>query len=417
MNIVIEPSPLKGEIAAIPSKSVAHRMLICAALADGPTTLRIPKTSDDIDATADCLRALGAAITVNNEDYIVEPIAQIENIPLLDCGESGSTLRFLLPVAAAAADRCRFDGHGRLPERPLSDLTDAMKEHGVSFDGEKLPFTIGGRLRGGIYRLPGNVSSQYITGLLLALPLCEEDSVIELTTALESASYIDITLSVLKTFGITVHCERNRYIIPGKQVFRSPGTLPVEGDWSNAAFFLTAAALNNDITMTGLNPNSAQGDRKIIALLEQLGAVTQKDNGRLTLRSDELKGCTIDIQDTPDLLPVLSVAAAFAQGKTTFINAARLRLKESDRLASSAAMIENLGGRAEVGEDELTVYGTGLIGGTVESCNDHRIAMSAAVAATRCSKPVTILHAEAVKKSYPGFYNDYNKTGGKAHVL
>ena len=417
MNIVIEPSPLKGEIAAIPSKSVAHRMLICAALADGPTTLRIPKTSDDIDATADCLRALGAAITVNNEDYIVEPIAQIENIPLLDCGESGSTLRFLLPVAAAAADRCRFDGHGRLPERPLSDLTDAMKEHGVSFDGEKLPFTIGGRLRGGIFRLPGNVSSQYITGLLLALPLCEEDSVIELTTALESASYIDITLSVLKTFGITVHCERNRYIIPGKQVFRSPGTLPVEGDWSNAAFFLTAAALNNDIAMTGLNPNSAQGDLKIIALLEQLGAVTQKDNGRLTLRSDELKGCTIDIQDTPDLLPVLSVAAAFAQGETTFINAARLRLKESDRLASSAAMIENLGGRAEVGEDELTVYGTGLIGGTVDSCNDHRIAMSAAVAATRCSKPVTILHAEAVKKSYPGFYNDYNKTGGKAHVL
>ena len=417
MNIVIEPSSLKGEITAIPSKSVAHRMLICAALADGPTTLRIPKTSDDIDATADCLRALGAAITVNNEDYIVEPIAQIENIPLLDCGESGSTLRFLLPVAAAAADRCRFDGHGRLPERPLSDLTDAMKEHGVSFDGEKLPFTIGGRLRGGIYRLPGNVSSQYITGLLLALPLCEEDSVIELTTALESASYIDITLSVLKTFGITVHCERNRYIIPGKQVFRSPGTLPVEGDWSNAAFFLTAAAMNNDIAMTGLNPNSAQGDRKIIALLEQLGAVTQKDNGRLTLRSDELKGCTIDIQDTPDLLPVLSVAAAFAQGKTTFINAARLRLKESDRLASSAAMIENLGGRAEVGEDELTVYGTGLIGGTVDSCNDHRIAMSAALAATRCSKPVTILHAEAVKKSYPGFYNDYNKTGGKAHVL
>ena len=417
MNIVIEPSPLKGEIAAIPSKSVAHRMLICAALADGPTTLRIPKTSDDIDATADCLRALGAAITVNNEDYIVEPIAQIENIPQLDCGESGSTLRFLLPVAAAAADRCRFDGHGRLPERPLSDLTDAMKEHGVSFDGEKLPFTIGGRLRGGIFRLPGNVSSQYITGLLLALPLCEEDSVIELTTALESASYIDITLSVLKTFGITVHCERNRYIIPGKQVFRSPGTLPVEGDWSNAAFFLTAAALNNDIAMTGLNPNSAQGDLKIIALLEQLGAVTQKDNGRLTLRSDELKGCTIDIQDTPDLLPVLSVAAAFAQGKTTFINAARLRLKESDRLASSAAMIENLGGRAEVGEDELTVYGTGLIGGTVDSCNDHRIAMSAAVAATRCSKPVTILNAEAVKKSYPGFYNDYNKTGGKAHVL
>ena len=417
MNIVMDPSPLRGEIAAIPSKSVAHRMLICAALADGPTTLHIPQTSDDINATADCLRALGASITVKDKDYIVEPITQIENTPLLDCGESGSTLRFLLPVAAAAADRCRFDGHGRLPQRPLSDLTDAMKEHGVSFNGEKLPFAIGGRLRGGIYRLPGNVSSQYITGLLLALPLCEEDSVIELTTALESASYIDITLSVLKTFGITVHCDENRYIIPGKKVFRSPGTLPVEGDWSNAAFFLTAAALNNDIVLTGLNPDSAQGDRKIIALLEQLGAVTQRNNGRLTLCSNELKGCTIDIQDTPDLLPVLSVAAAFAQGETTFINAARLRLKESDRLASSAAMIENLGGRAETTEDRLTVYGTGLIGGTVDSCNDHRIAMAAAVAATKCKKPVTILNAEAVKKSYPGFYNDYNKTGGKAYVL
>ena len=417
MNIVIDPSPLEGEITAIPSKSVAHRMLICAALADTPTTLYIPQTSDDINATAGCLKALGAGVTVNETDYIINPLVKTENTPRLDCGESGSTLRFLLPVAAAVADRCGFDGHGRLPDRPLSELTDVMREHGVSFDTEKLPFTINGRLRDGIYRLPGNVSSQYITGLMLALPLCEGNSVIELTTPLESASYIDITLSVLKTFGIDIRCEKNRYFIPGKQTFRSPGTLPVEGDWSNAAFFLTAAALNNKISMTGLNPDSAQGDRKIISLLKQLGAKVRQEKGRLSLTADRLKGCTIDIQDTPDLLPVLSVAAAWAEGKTTFINAARLRLKESDRLASSASMIENLGGRAEAGEDYLTVYGTGLTGGTVNSCNDHRIAMSAAIAATKCKKPVTILNAEAVRKSYPGFYNDYNQTGGKAYVL
>ena len=417
MNIVIDPSPLEGEITAIPSKSVAHRMLICAALANTPTTLYIPQTSDDINATAGCLKALGAGVTVNETDYIINPLVKTENTPRLDCGESGSTLRFLLPVAAAVADRCGFDGHGRLPDRPLSELTDVMREHGVSFDTEKLPFTINGRLRDGIYRLPGNVSSQYITGLMLALPLCEGNSVIELTTPLESASYIDITLSVLKTFGIDIRCEENRYFIPGKQTFRSPGTLPVEGDWSNAAFFLTAAALNNKISMTGLNPDSAQGDRKIISLLKQLGAKVRQEKGRLSLTADRLKGCTIDIQDTPDLLPVLSVAAAWAEVKTTFINAARLRLKESDRLASSASMIENLGGRAEAGEDYLTVYGTGLTGGTVNSCNDHRIAMSAAIAATKCKKPVTILNAEAVRKSYPGFYNDYNQTGGKAYVL
>lgn len=417
MNISITPSSLQGEVAAIPSKSVAHRMLICAALADQPTTLYIPQTSDDINATADCLRALGAEITVQGADYIIHPVSNIETTPLLDCGESGSTLRFLLPVAAAAANRCRFDGHGRLPERPLADLMNAMKEHGVTFDKEKLPFTIAGGLKGGLYRLPGNISSQYITGLLLALPLCKENSVIELTTALESASYIDITLSVLRTFGINIHCEENRYRIPGNQSFRSPGYLPVEGDWSNAAFFLTAAAMNNDITMTGLDFTSAQGDRKIIYILKQLGAEAEDTEGHLTLRSPQLTGCTIDIQDTPDLLPILTVAAACAEGTTTFINAARLRLKESDRLASSAAMIENLGGKAEAGEDTLTVYGTGLIGGTVDSCNDHRIAMAAAIAATKCKKPVVILNAEAVKKSYPGFYNDYNKTGGKAHVL
>lgn len=417
MNIAIAPSPLRGEIKAIPSKSVAHRLLICAALADQQTTLHLPQTSDDINATVETLKSLGAAITVQGENYIIDPIVEGETTPHLDCGESGSTLRFLLPVAAAVRNRCHFDGHGRLPERPLSHLIEAMKDHGVTFKGEKLPLTIEGRLLGGDYRLPGNISSQYITGLLLALPRCEEDSVITLTTALESASYIDITRSALKAFGVTVEVEENRYRVKGKQAFTSPKNLTVEGDWSNAAFFLTAAALNNDVTITDLDPNSVQGDRKILRCLTQLGSEIQQKEEGLTLTTRHLSGSTISLQDTPDLLPILAVAAAFSEGETTFTDAARLRLKESDRLASTAAMIQNLGGRAEAKDDSITVYGTGLIGGEVDSYNDHRIAMAAAIAATKCQKPVIILNAEAVKKSYPGFYHDYNQMGGKAYVL
>lgn len=417
MDIVITPSKLKGSIKAIPSKSVAHRFLICAALADAPTTLYIPKTSDDITATAKCMEALGAKIAIRGEAYHITPIEKAPLSPTLDCGESGSTLRFLLPVAAALGNGTSFIGRGRLPERPLSDLVDAMKEHGVTFDKESLPLTLGGKLRGGTYRIKGNVSSQYITGLLMALPLCEENSVIEITTELESASYIDITLSALKTFGIEIKIKENTYIIQGKQTYRSPGELPVEGDWSNAAFFLTAAALGNDLTMTELNPDSAQGDRKIVGFLEGFGARKVPDNEALGLSAESLKGCIIDIRDTPDLLPILSVAAACAEGKTTFINAARLRIKESDRLESTAALINNLGGKAETTADTMTVYGTGLRGGTVESCNDHRIAMATAIAATMCEKEVTILGAEAVKKSYPAFFEDYNSLGGKAHVL
>ena len=409
MDIVLTPSPLRGDIAAIPSKSVAHRMLICAAFADKPTTLYIPHTSDDINATADCMKALGASIEISGAEYKVTPIATPAESPTLDCGESGSTLRFLLPVAAALGNDSQFIGRGRLPQRPLSDLLQAMKEQGTAFSAESLPLTLGGKLRGGHYRIAGNVSSQYITGLLLALPLTKEDSSIEITTELESASYIDITLSVLKTFGIEVTIEENIYHIKGGQHYHSPGKLPVEGDWSNAAFFLSAAAIGNEISMSGLNENSAQGDRKIISLLKGFGAKANIEDKGITLQTNDLKGYIIDIRDTPDLLPILSVVAAYSKGKTTFINAARLRLKESDRLESTAALIRNLGGKAETTEDSITICGTDLIGGTIDSCNDHRIAMAAAIAATRCKESVTICGAEAVNKSYPGFFEDYNK--------
>ncbi|MBQ4093118.1 MAG: 3-phosphoshikimate 1-carboxyvinyltransferase [Firmicutes bacterium] len=417
MDIVLTPTPLKGEIAAIPSKSVAHRMLICAAFADAPTTLYIPQTSDDINATADCMKALGASIEISGAEYKVTPITTPAKAPTLDCGESGSTLRFLLPVAAVLGNSSQFIGRGRLPQRPLSDLLDAMKEQGTTASAEMLPLTLQGKLRGGHYRIAGNVSSQYITGLLLALPLTEEDSTIEITTALESASYIDITLSVLKIFGIEVTVTEHTYHIKGGQRYHSPQKLLVEGDWSNAAFFLSAAAIGNDLAMRGLNENSAQGDRKIISLLKTFGAAPILSETTIGIKADALNGCTIDIRDTPDLLPILSVVAAYAKGTTTFINAARLRLKESDRLESTAALIRNLGGKAETTADSITIYGTGLIGGTVNSCNDHRIAMAAAIAATHCKEPVTICGAEAVNKSYPGFFEDYKTLGGKANVI
>ena len=400
MDIIIEPKKLKGTVKAIPSKSAAHRLLICAALADRPTTLYIDKTSDDITATAQCLKALGAGISINGDAYHITPIEDPAASPTLDCGESGSTLRFLLPVAAALGNGSHFIGRGRLPQRPLSDLTAAMKEHGISMDSESLPMTLNGTLRGGTYRIKANVSSQYITGLLLALPLAEEDSVIELTTETESASYIDITLSALNLFGVEIETMPNGYRIKGGQTYHSPEAIIVEGDWSNGAFFLTAAAIGNELTVTGLDPASAQGDRKIIDLLSQIG-----------------NDASIDIRDTPDLLPILSVAATQAKGTTTFVNAARLRLKESDRLESTADLINALGGKAETTEDTLTVYGTGLVGGSIDSCNDHRIAMSAAIAATACSETVTIRGAEAVNKSYPAFFEDYNKLGGNAHGI
>lgn len=417
MNIAIQPTTLHGDIEAVSSKSVAHRMLICAAFADAPTTLNIKQASDDIKATVHCLKALGADITRNEDTYTITPITTAKASPTLDCGESGSTLRFLLPIAAALGNNAHIIGHGRLPNRPLSELTKVMKEHNVTFCGEQLPLTLSGRLHGGEFRIAGNISSQYITGLLLALPLLKEDSTIEITTELESASYIDITLSVLKAFGVSIQATGNHYQIKGNQRYRSPGILTVEGDWSNAAFFLSAAALGNNVSLGGLNTDSAQGDRRIVRCLEQFGAENSGDRKKISFRFKELKGGTVDLRDIPDLLPILAVTAAFAKGDTTFIHAARLRLKESDRLESTATMIRDLGGSAETTADTITIHGTGLIGGTVNSCNDHRIAMAAAIAATCCKKPVVILGAEAVNKSYPEFFKDYNHLGGAAYVL
>lgn len=412
MNVRITPAPLSGEIAAISSKSDAHRLLILAALSDGTTRIRLNQRSDDIDATVGCLRAMGAQIETGFNAIIVHGIRAFVKQPLLDCNESGSTLRFLLPVAAACCDSACFDGRGRLPERPIRELMRVMQPHGVCFSSDRLPFTISGRLNGGDYELPGNVSSQYLTGLLLALPMAEKSSTVTLTTKLESAAYINITLSALRRFGIRVSVESGVYSIPGGQSCVSPGELRADGDWSNAAFFLAAGALGRPVRITGLNMDSPQGDKKILDILRAFGADVSVAGDTVAVAPAKLSGAQIDVGETPDLLPVLAVLAANAEGETLLVNAARLRLKESDRLAAAARLVNDLGGDAQELPDGLVIHGGALFGGTVDSFHDHRIAMAAAIAAIRCKEAVTILDAGATAKSYPAFYEDYKKLGG-----
>ena len=413
----ITPAKLGGTIPAIASKSDAHRLLILAALSRGETLLRMEQRSEDIDATICCLRALGATIEVLPDGVLVRGIERVNENPLLDCGESGSTFRFLLPVACALCEHARFTGSGRLPERPIGELMRVMQSRGVAFSDKRLPFSTTGKLKGGDFALPGNVSSQYLTGLLLALPLTQQDSSITLTTHLESAAYVDITLHALRRFGVQVQVENGVYAVSGGQAIQSPGTLRVDGDWSNAAFFLAAGALGNPVSMTGLDLDSPQGDKAILHALHKFGAVVETTPDTVTVSPANLGGCTIDVGETPDLLPILAVLGACAEGETRLVNAARLRLKESDRLASVSAMLRALGGTVEELPDALVITGGALAGGTVDSCRDHRIAMSAAIAAIRCANEVTILGADAVKKSYPAFYTDYNHLGGHADVV
>ena len=392
MDICITPKKLYGNINAIPSKSQAHRMLICAAFSDQPTTLICPETNRDIEATANCLTALGAGITWLSNGYRVKPIEEVPFRASLPCQDSGSTLRFLLPIAGALGVDTVFQMTGRLPQRPLTPLWEEMERMGCTLTrptADTIRCT--GRLRSGEYAINGTVSSQFITGLLFALSLLPGQSRLQVLGKLESAPYVSMTLAAMERFGISC----NDYCFPGNGRFHSPGTVTVEGDWSNAAFFLAAQALGSPIQVGNLNPDSPQGDRACARLLPEL-----KDN------------LTISAADIPDLVPILAVTAAANQG-AVFTDIGRLRLKESDRVASVMDMLRALGGQAEADNTTLTVYGTGLHGGTVDSRNDHRIAMSAAIAATVCDSPVTILGAQCVEKSYPKFFTDYTSLGGQ----
>lgn len=406
MDLRIEPGKLSGTVTPPPSKSMAHRLIIAAALSRGVSTLHHVAFSKDIEATLRCMEVLGAEWSRLPGDAIQVQGIQTRaagDLPRLDCGESGSTLRFLIPIALAVAGSGVFTGQGRLMERPQQPYFDLFDEKGILWQQENGVLTVRGQLSPGEYHLPGNVSSQFFTGLLFALALLDGDSTVVSTTALESADYIGMTINAMQAAGVPVAAQwgQGRFTVSPIAYRSFEGT--VEADWSQAGFWYAAGFLDNQIQLQGLDPLSAQGDKVISELYWRLARPGDAE---------------IDLSGCPDLLPPLAVMAAVRSGTTRFVNAARLRIKESDRLSTAAALLTALGSQVEEGPDQLTVHGVpALTGGTVDGANDHRIVMAAAIAATSCSAPVTILGAEAVSKSYPDFWEEYQRLGGVIHVL
>ena len=408
MDLQITPKKLSGAVTPPPSKSQAHRLLIAAALAEGTSTLHNIARSQDIEATLRCVTALGGSWTETSPGTLtVTGIGGRRfsggELPRLDCGESGSTLRFFIPIALAVAGGGIFTGHGRLMERPQGPYFQLFDKKGIFYEQKDGVLTVRGALTPGEYVLPGNVSSQFFTGLLFALPLLDGVSAVVSSTEIESQAYITMTLEAMRQAGVPV-AER-----PGLRSFEvlhaayHPFAATVEADWSQAAFWYAANFLDSRVEIRDLNPDSGQGDKVVSELYWQLARPGDAE---------------IDVSGCPDLLPPLAVMAAVRSGTTRFVNAARLRIKESDRLSTITAALTALGAEVHEEPDRLIIVGKpSLPGGTVDCANDHRIAMMAAIAATGCTGPVTVLGAECVQKSYPVFWEVYNTLGGDIHVL
>ncbi|MBO5364726.1 MAG: 3-phosphoshikimate 1-carboxyvinyltransferase [Clostridia bacterium] len=415
MDIIqIEPIMLQGKVKIPPSKSVAHRAIIAAALSGEPCRVENIALSKDIQATLGCMEAMGADFSVNEKEGVVTFSGKQKRIPKilrLNCEESGSTLRFLTPVALLFGRKVTLSGKGRLMSRPQKPYIDLFATREISCAIKKDTMTLEGKLEPGKFSLPGDVSSQFVTGLLFALPMLDGDSEIVITTEMESKGYLDLTLSVLNDFGIQIINENyRRFLIPGGQKYKGTD-YRVEGDYSQAAFFLVAGAIGCKLRCDGLDENSLQGDKKILEILEQTGAnVIKHPDGSIGVTPTEaMHGIEIDAREIPDLVPVLAVLCGFLKGESRIVNAGRLRMKESDRLAAISSELSRLGLDIEEGVDYLKIQGTQILcGETVSSWNDHRIAMALAVAACRCEGAVTITGAkEAVKKSFPDFFEVY----------
>lgn len=418
-DVKFSPFVPNGTVNVPPSKSDVHRAIICAATANGVSRISPVALSNDIKATIGCIKALGADAVLENNVLTVDGTNMYKNkTALLDCGESGSTLRFFIPIAAVGNINATFVGKGKLPQRPIGIFTEALPKAGTVCKTEGgLPLEIKGQLKSGIFEIPGNVSSQFITGLLLALPILEGDSEIVLTSPLESVGYIAMTIRTMKQFGVNIQATEKGWHIKGGQSYKTCD-YTTDGDWSQAAFFMVLGAVSGKVTVKGVAKDSTQGDKKCAEILARFGAkVTQLDN-EVTVEKGELKAITIDASQIPDLVPVLSVCAAFAEGTTKIINAERLRIKECDRLKATAELLNNLGGKVKELSDGLEITGvSSLKGGNVNGYNDHRIVMSAAVCAARSDEDITATFAMSINKSYPDFYIDYNSIGGKANVL
>lgn len=423
-DLKIYPSKLKGEVKIPPSKSMAHRAIICAALSGGLCIIENIDYSDDIIATIDAMNSLGARI-VKHKDYI-EVIGAYgsdekpKETRIIDCNESGSTLRFLVPISLLFKGSSKFIGRGNLGKRPLTTYYNIFDRQGIEYSYEEgnLNLLINGELKAGIFEVEGNVSSQFITGLLFTLPLLKEDSKIIITTEMESKGYIDLTLRAMSDFGVEIINNNYReFIIKGNQKYNARN-YRVEGDYSQAAFFLCADSLGNEVLCKDLDLNSLQGDKEVIDILERMNVVfNANDIGVKGTTNGELASTIIDGSQCPDIIPVLTSVAALTKGTTEIINAGRLRIKECDRLAAVTSELNKLGAKIIEKEDGLIVTGVEKLKGGAEvwSHKDHRIAMTLAIASTRCEEPIVIKDYECIAKSYPNFFDDFKALGGNVH--
>ncbi|ADY56659.1 3-phosphoshikimate 1-carboxyvinyltransferase [Syntrophobotulus glycolicus DSM 8271] len=433
-SMTILPGILKGSVIVPPSKSISHRALICAALAEGTSNIGNFMISDDMMATMNGLRALGAGIEAEEQGAEGIHLLRITGIGanlfqeggeknhleedrLIDCQESGSTLRFLLPLAGLKNSWVTFTGRGRLVSRPLDVYFRLFDEHGVSFEKQgnsSLPLKVNGLLQPGEYRVEGDISSQFISGLMFLLPLLASDSRIVITSKLESKGYLDLTMDMLSRFSIKIENNHDKeFIIKGNQRYQKQDT-DIEGDYSQVAFWLAAGLLGGEIDCLNMNSQSLQGDREIVNILQGMGGRITAGQKSIRARASLTKGTVIDGSQCPDIIPVLAALAAVSEGETRIINAERLRIKESDRLKAISTELNKLGAKVEETADGLDILGCkNLHGGPVSSWNDHRIAMALAVAACRCTEPVLIEGSDAVSKSYPHFWEDYRKLGGR----
>ncbi|MBO5575588.1 MAG: 3-phosphoshikimate 1-carboxyvinyltransferase [Ruminococcus sp.] len=406
MVVTILPKKLKGEVNVPPSKSVAHRLVIAAALAEGRSVVKNLSFSKDITATVNAMRALGAQIDIKGDTAVIRGIEKVPEKAVIDCCESGSTLRFLIPVACALGVETTFLGQGKLPQRPITPYIEELPKHGAEFVYEgTMPFTVKGRLECGEYKLRGDISSQFVTGLMFALALLKGESRITLTSPLESKPYVDITADCLSKCGAQIICDENGYTVKGAALHAFEET--TEADYSQAAFFYVANSLGSSVKIKGLNEKSYQGDKKIVEICEE---IVYNNNG-------SLKPFELDCSDIPDLVPILAVLASFCEGKSRIYNVGRLRIKESDRLEAVRCCLNAMGGNVTAGQDFLVIEGAkSLEGAKVDCFNDHRIAMAMAVASTRCKSPVTLVGAQCVEKSYPDFFDVLKTLGAELTV-
>ena len=424
----ILPGKLNGKVQVPTSKSQTHRAILCAAMASGLSKIENVVLSDDISATIEAAEAFGAEITKMDGkrngklfDLRVSGSGRlVKTRKKIDCRESGSTLRFALPLALTTGEQFEFVGHGKLPSRPMEAYYKIFREKGIKYEtvNGELPLTVKDKLKAGIYSLEGNVSSQYVTGLLLALPLLDGPSKIVLKSPLESVNYVDITLQVQESFGVLIQRDGYKSFYLEKQNYRSADVV-MEGDYSQAAFWMVAGLIGQELEIEGLKVDSAQGDRVVVELLLAMGGRLHRDENILKAERSSLKSIKMDASDCPDLVPIMALAATLAEGTTRIVNAERLRHKESDRLRATSVELKKLGAKIMETEDGLIIEGVKALKGGVRvwSHNDHRIAMALAVAATVCQKPVIIEGMDAINKSYPNFLEDFKELGGKINEL